>query len=80
MNNIKRLGGYTNAVLVQLPERQQPGIVIQYDNLNNISSLLNSISVHLEAGDFEEVKGTLEEVQDIITGFKKAFKNLDGLQ
>lgn len=75
MNSIVRLGGSTNAVVVQLPERQLPGIVIQRDSLRNLSSLVKAALGHIQPGT--EAADTIEEVAQILDGYLLVFEQLD---
>jgi len=73
MNNIARLGGMTNAVVVQLPERKLPGVVIQQDSLQNLVVLLSEAESRIAANDLEEATGIIRECLQITQGYIQAF-------
>lgn len=73
MTPIKRIGGSTNAVIVQLPERSSPGVVIQQDTIGNLAALLGDIAAKLAAKDYSEATELVQECTDIVAGFVSAF-------
>jgi hypothetical protein len=72
-SSITRLGSAVNAVVVQLPERRHPGIVIQGDSLHNLANLLSDAIAQLQSSDYEEAAGVVEEVRDIVAGYVAAY-------
>lgn len=66
---IERLLTVSNAVVVQLPERRHPGVVIQGDSLGNILSLLHGIEEAIESRDLTEAKEQVREILEIIVGY-----------
>lgn len=75
MSEIKRIGGTANAVVVQLPERQYPGVVVQYDSMNNLLNLVRDAKQRMLDNDWDEVRDVLEEIDELVSGYAKA---LDG--
>ena len=74
MNDIRRIGGTTNAVIVQLPERQYPGVVIQYDSLHNLLNLVREARKQMLANDRDEARGIIGEIEALIAGYAGAFE------
>ena len=75
MSDIKRIGGTANAVVVQLPERQHPGVVVQYDSMNNLLNLVRDAKQRVLNNDWDEVRDVLDEIDELVSGYAKA---LDG--
>jgi len=75
MSDIKRLGGTANAVVVQLPERQYPGVVVQHDNMANLLSLVKDAKQRMLESDWDEARDILSELEDLLSGYTKV---LDG--
>lgn len=73
MKEIERLGGTTNAVLVQLPERANPGVVIQRDSMTNLHSLVREARQRTQERDWEQVTDLLVELDDILAGYVGVF-------
>ena len=71
--SITRLGSAVNAVVVQLPERRHPGIVIQGDSLHNLANLLSDAIAQLQSNDYEEANAVVEEVRGIVAGYIAAY-------
>lgn len=74
MSEIRRLGGDTNAVVVQLPERAMPGVVIQRDSIENILALLMEADRYLNGGELVEAQEVLAECIQITAGYTAVFK------
>jgi hypothetical protein len=70
---ITRLVSATNAAVVQLPERQHPGVVIQGDSLHNLSSLLNDAAAQMQSSDYDEAASLVDEVREIVAGYVAAY-------
>ncbi|WP_159289310.1 DUF6959 family protein [Methylosinus sporium] len=75
MSEIRRIGGSVNAVIVQLPERQHPGVVIQYDSLQGLLSLVRDARQQMLANDWDETRDLLTEIEQLISGYASAFEN-----
>ena len=73
MNTIRRVGGTTNAPIVQLPERQHPGVVIQFDSLHNLLNLIRNAGQEVSAKNWEEAGDLLTEIEDIVSGYVRNF-------
>ena len=74
-SEITRLTTTTNAVVVQLAERQHPGVVIQGDSLANLCNLLEDAVVQLSNENYEEAKEVVNEVQELLTGYLAVYKD-----
>lgn len=74
MSDIQRIGGTANAVVVQLPERQYPGVVIQYDGLHNLLNLVRDARQQMLANDWDEARDVLAEIDELISGYAAAFE------
>lgn len=66
---IKRISTNTNATVVQLPERNKPGVVIQGDSLRNLLMLIEEAERQLKGGNLLECDGVLSELQQIVSGY-----------
>lgn len=76
MSEIKRLGGCTNAVVVQLPERQNPGVVIQFDSISNLQALVQDAKGCMSCLDYEEAAGILDELDRLLAGYVGVFDGI----
>lgn len=74
MTEIRRLGGTTNAVVVQLPERQYPGVVIQRDSLLNLLNLARSVQKQMQKNDWEEAADVVGEIEELLAGYAAIFE------
>jgi hypothetical protein len=74
VSEIKRVGGTPNAVIVQLPERQFPGIIIQYDSMHNLLGLVKEARDKMSANDWDEVRDLLNEIEQLIESYVEAFR------
>lgn len=73
MTDIKRIGGTANAVVVQLPERQFPGVVVQCDSMNNLLNLVRDAKQRMLDNDWDEVRDVLDELDELVSAYAKAF-------
>lgn len=73
MSVIQRIGGTANAVVVQLPERQFPGVVVQYDSMSNLLSLVKDAKQRMLDNDWDEVRDVLDEIDELVSGYAGAF-------
>lgn len=76
MDKIRRLGGVTNAVIVKLPERSGPGIVLQFDSLDNLRRLVREVRDQIANGDLEEARGVIDELDNMMSRYLDVFDNL----
>ncbi len=74
MSEIQRLGGNVNAVIVQLPERKYPSVVMQRDSLQNLLSLVQETKQQILAGNIAETVALLSEAEQLIAGYVEAFE------
>jgi hypothetical protein len=74
MTEIRRLGGKTNAVVVQLPERQYPGVVIQQDSLLNLLALIRNAQKQMKKKNWEEATGVVGEIEELLAGYAGMFE------
>ncbi|MDN2704479.1 hypothetical protein O0881_21085 [Janthinobacterium sp. SUN100] len=58
------LSNPSNFAVVQLPERNFPGVVVQGDTLNSLVSSLKEMSQLLEAHDFENLAAGLADMEE----------------
>ena len=77
MDTIKRLGGSTNSVLLQLPERHNPSVALQQDSLQNLRSLVSALDKAHDSADEEEFKGLVEEFWELLDGYLAPFNAHD---
>jgi len=64
----KLLSPPVNFAVVQLPERQYPGVIVQGDTLAGLVAQLGRMKLLLDAGDTEEVVAEIEEMKDQLSG------------
>jgi hypothetical protein len=74
MSEIKRIGETVNAVVVQLPERKYPGVVVQYDSMHNLLNLVRDAKLQMLKNDWDEVRDILDEIDGLISGYAKALE------
>lgn len=73
MDTIKRLGGHTNSVLLQLPERHHPSVALQQDSLQNLKALVLCLDAAHDSADEDEFKGLVEELCGLLDGYLAPF-------
>jgi hypothetical protein len=73
-SEITRLTSTTNAIVVQLPERKYPGVVVQGDSLQNLHTLACEAQHQIQHGDIGECQSILEELRDILGGYLQSYK------
>jgi hypothetical protein len=73
---IVRLGGVTNAMVVQLPERNFPGIVIQGDSLSNILDILEISKELVAKGEVTEAIENIEDCLELIDGYLSVYETV----
>ena len=71
-DQIQRLGGSINAVVVQLPERREPGVVVQRDSMLNLLALVSDAKSKLLANDWDEVRDLVDELEEQIKSYADA--------
>ncbi len=76
MSEIKRVGGTSNAVVVQLPERQYPGVVIQYDSMYNLLNLVKDAKQKMLSNDWDEARDILDEIEGLLSGYTQVLSAL----
>jgi hypothetical protein len=76
MNDIKVLGGGTNAIVVQLPGRRYPGVVIQGDSMTNLLNLVGDAKARMAIGDADELRDLLDEIDGILSGYVAALNSI----
>lgn len=76
MGEIKRLGGDINAVIVWLPERRAPGLVLQHDTITIIRDELRDIRTQLEQGDRAEAEFVIDMLDQQFSHYLDMFDNL----
>jgi hypothetical protein len=67
-DSAKLLSAPVNFAVVQLPERQYPGVVVQGDTLAGLVGQLARMKALLNAGDVDELAGEIEEMEDQLLG------------
>ncbi len=76
MGEIKRLGGWSNSIVVQLPERKYPGVVIQGDSMTNLLRLVEDAKSRMAVGDTDELSDLLDEINGILSGYVAALNSV----
>lgn len=71
-SNVKLLSKPINFAVVQLPERQYPGVVIQGDTLAGIVERLDAMLVMLKSSDLGNLEEEIEEMGEM---FNSAFSH-----
>lgn len=75
-DSAKLLSVPVNFAVVQLPERQYPGVVIQGDTLAGLVSQLARMKALLRAGDMEELSDEIDEMEDQLSGALSFYKSV----
>lgn len=60
----KLLSPAVNFAVVQLPDRQYPGVVVQGDTLNGLVSQLGRMQSLLDARELEDLQDEITEMSD----------------
>lgn len=66
-NSVKLLSSPVNFAVVQLPERQYPGVVVQGDTLLGFIQRLNRMRDLLASGNDEALLTEIEDLQEILS-------------
>ncbi|WP_077002557.1 hypothetical protein [Variovorax sp. KK3] len=72
---IKLLSPPENFAVVQLPERQYPGVVIQGDTLAALVSQLGTMREHLHINDLERLADELDELEEKYVEAKEHYES-----
>lgn len=64
--DIVRLHTASNVVVVQLPERRRPGVVVQGDSLRNMARVASSAAACIREGDVVEGGDLAEELASLL--------------
>ena len=75
-DSAKLLSAPVNFAVVQLPERQYPGVVVQGDTLAGLVSQLARMKALLDAGDVDELAGEIEEMEEQLSGALSFYKSV----
>lgn len=67
-----------NFAVVQLPDREYPGVVIQGDSLSILVSELRGMAELLEAGDLPELRAQITEVHERLSGVLDHYRSVVG--
>lgn len=67
--DIVRLDTASNLVVVQLPERRLPGVVVQGDSLRNMARIASCAAACIRDGDIEEGADLAEELANLLEGY-----------
>jgi hypothetical protein len=65
---VKLLSKPVNFAVVQMPERQYPGVVIQGDTLASCVSQLERMKSQLDANDLEELRYEIDDLTEMLAG------------
>ena len=72
----KLLSAPVNFAVVQLPERQYPGVVVQGDTLAGLVGQLARMKTLLTAGDIDELAGEIEDMEDKLSAALSFYKSV----
>jgi hypothetical protein len=75
-DSAKLLSAPVNFAVVQLPERQYPGVVVQGDTLAGLVSQLARMKALLDAGGVDELAGEIEEMEEQLSGALSFYKSV----
>ncbi len=65
---VRLLSKPTNFAVVQLPQRQYPGVVIQGDTLASCVSQLTRMKSLLDTNDLDELRYEINELDEMLSG------------
>ena len=72
-SQIIRLSATPNATVVQLPERKNPGVVIQGDSLTSFALLLDEALHELDEGNASEAHQVIAELREIVQDYLESY-------
>lgn len=75
-DSAKLLSAPVNFAVVQLPERQYPGVVVQGDTLGALVDQLGRMRALLHAGDLDELAEEIEEMGDQLSSALSFYKSV----
>lgn len=67
-----------NFAVVQLPERNYPGVVIQGDTLSSLVGLLNDIKTASRCGDLENLEAAIADAAELLGEAQEAYEKACG--
>lgn len=76
---IIRLSSASNAAVVQLPERKNPGVVVQGDSLRNLRTLLDEALHELDEGKTNEARELVTEIGEILQEYLDVYAQATSL-
>jgi hypothetical protein len=65
-----------NFAVVQLPERNFPGVVVQGDTLHSLLRQVERMKRSLDKGDLEELSDEIEDVREQLFGAQAHFERV----
>lgn len=75
-DSAKLLSAPVNFAVVQLPERQYPGVVVQGDTLEGLVGQLARMKTLLGAGDVDELAAEIDEMEDRLSAALSFYKSV----
>ena len=72
---VELLGDRVNAIVVKLPERHFPGIVIQGDSLQNLNVIAAKLLAALSDGRLEDASDEASEISVLLSGYVRAYED-----
>ena len=65
-----------NFAIVQLPERQFPGVVVQGDTLHALTQRVEEMNEALRRGDLQELSDLIADVSEQLSGAKEHYERV----
>lgn len=71
---LELLGRPVNFAVVQLPERNYPGVVVQGDTLNGLVRRLEEMSALVKSNQLEDLAAEIEEMQEQLSAARQYYE------
>jgi hypothetical protein len=68
-------GEVVNAVVLRLPTRKHPGVLVQGDSLHILLGLVRGAGKALAEGNTPEAGELIEEVREILEGYEEGYRS-----
>ena len=71
---LELLGRPVNFAVVQLPERNYPGVVVQGDTLNGLVRRLEEMSALVKSNQLEDLAAEIEEMREQLSAARQYYE------
>ncbi|MFM9926242.1 hypothetical protein VLK31_24860 [Variovorax sp. H27-G14] len=74
IKTLELLGRPVNFAVVQLPERNYPGVVVQGDTLNGLVRRLEEMSALVRSNELEDLTTEIEEMREQLSAAREYYE------